>query len=141
MTAFVSKPLPDRLGQVMRLRLASAHRAEPFSALDPRAATRRVATVITELGLTGTVYRGGLDLRGSEVDHVWLDVDGHVIDVAFPLFADGFVDVLRDFVAGDAEPEDVAQAAAPAGLEERVLGVFPISLSYRGAPIWSARHR
>lgn len=141
MTAFESKPLPERLGQLMRARLVSAHRQEPFSALDPRAAARRVADVTAELGLTATVYRGGLDLRGSEVDHVWLDLDGHVIDVAFPLFADGFVDVLRDFVAGDAEPEDVAQAAAPAGLDERVLGVFPATLAYRGAPIWTARNR
>lgn len=141
MTPFQSRPLPDTIGGVLRERLAAEHVASPFSPLDPRAAARRVVDVVADLGGTATVYRGTLDLRGSEVDHVWIGVDDRVVDVTFPLFVRGFVDVLRDFVAGDADSSDLANAAAGAGLEDRVLGVFPPPLRYRGAPVWAARHR
>ncbi len=139
--AFESRRLPPRVADPLRARLRTAHRTAPFSAADPREAVRRAATVAAELGLTGTVYRGGLDLRGSEVDHVWLDVDGHVVDVAFPLFVAEFVAVLRDFVAGHVAAGDLAAVAALAGVEARVLGEFPPPLRYRGCPVWSARRQ
>lgn len=138
-TRFRSQALPPRFDGLLRRRLAAAHRAEPLSAIDPRATVRRVAAVAEDIGMHVTVYRGGLDLRGSEVDHVWLDVDGRVVDAAFPLFADEFVDVLRRFVAGDASGEELAAAAVHASLEERVLGLFPATAGYLGQPVW--RHR
>ena len=137
-TAFRSRPLP-RAVSPLRLRLDEAHREAPFEAVDPREAARRAVKIAESLGLEATVCRGALDLQGSEVDHVWVDVDGCVIDVAFPLFVPRFVDVLRRFVVGDAETADLAEAAAPAGLEQRVLGEFPSPLRYRGEPVWTAR--
>lgn len=138
-TRFLSRPLPVDFDTALRGRLADLHRADPLSAIDARATVRRVAEIATTLGFTATVYRGGLDLPGSEVDHVWLDVDGRVVDAAFPLFVDAFVDVLRRFVAGDATADELAVAAASAGVEERVLGVFPSSAGYLGRPVWSQR--
>lgn len=138
-TRFRSQPLPLALGRELRTRIALLHREDPLSAVDARATVRRVAAVAEELGLSTTVYRGGLDLHGWEVDHVWLDVDGRVIDAAFPLFVDRFVDVLRWFVAGDASADDLAVAAADAGVDERVLGVFPSTTGYLGRPVWSQR--
>lgn len=138
-TRFRSRPLPGGLGDELRRRLAAAHTAEPLSAVDARATVRRVASLADGLGLRATVYRGGLGLRGSEVDHVWLDIDGRVVDAAFPLFVEGFVEVLRRFVAGDAEPHEIAAAAVNATIEERVLGLFPASANYLGQPVWSQR--
>lgn len=135
-TRFRSQPLPDGFAAELRRRLTAAHGAEPLSAVDARATVRRVAVLAADLGLRATVYRGGLDLRGSEVDHVWLDVDGRVIDAAFPLFVEDFVEVLRRFVAGDAEAAEVAAAADGATVEERVLGLFPATANYLGQPVW-----
>lgn len=136
---FTSGPLPREAAGTLRTRLAAAHREQPFSALDPRRAARRAATIAEELGLRPTIFRGGLDLEGSEVDHVWVDLEGRVIDLAFPLFVPDFVTLLRRYVAGDADVEDLAVAAAPAGVDQRVLGTFPSPLRYRGAPVWSQR--
>lgn len=138
-TRFRSQPLPGGMDHRLRRRLAREHRAEPLSAVDPRATVRRVSVVAEELGLRATVYRGGVDLRGSEVDHVWLDIEGRVVDAAFPLFAADFVEVLRRFVAGDAPPEELAEAAAGATVEERVLGLFPPTAGYLGQPVWTQR--
>ncbi len=139
--AFRSQPLPAPTARALRVRLVDEHGREPFSALDARGCVRRVAAIAEELGLRSTVYRGGLDLRGSEVDHLWLDVSGRVVDVAYPLFVEEFVAVLRGYVAGDAGPGDIASAAALAGVDERVVGEFPAALAYRGTPVWSARAR
>lgn len=136
---FRSHPLPHGLDMQLRRRLAAAHRAEPLSAVDPRATIRRVRVLADDLGLRATVYRGGLDLRGSEVDHVWLDVDGRVVDAAFPLFVEGFVEVLRRFVAGDADADELAAAAVDATVEQRVLGLFPATAHYLGRPVWGQR--
>lgn len=136
--AFRSQPLPDAVVP-LRSRLAELHGAEPFTAVDPRDAVRRARGVAEALGIDATVYRGALDLQGSEVDHVWVNVDGCVIDVAFPLFVPDFIAVLRRFVVGDAEAADLDAVAAPAGLDQRVLGEFPAPLRYRGEPVWSAR--
>ncbi|MEX2620621.1 MAG: hypothetical protein WD250_10410 [Egibacteraceae bacterium] len=135
-TRFHSQPLPRELDRELRRRLVAAHREDPL-AVDARRTVRRVAALAADLGMAVTVYRGGLDLHGSEVDHVWLDVDGRVIDAAFPLFVDRFVEVLRRFVAGDASAEELAAAAAGASVEERVLGLFPTRTGYLGRPVWS----
>lgn len=160
-TVFESKPLPSPLAAIVRERLERAHAQAPFSPLDPRAAARRTTQLVADLGLEGTVYRGGLDLRGTEVDHVWLAVVTRdddrqhasraypgaagvspafwVLDAAFPLFAEAFVAALRRFVAGDAEPSDLADSAASSGVSERILGEFPSAVRYIGAPVWSSR--
>lgn len=139
---FRSLALPADVAGRVRERLARAHAELPFSAVDSRGTVRRVATIADELGLRATVYRGALDLRGAEVDHLWLDIEGRVLDASFPLFEQCFVDVLRRFVAGEAEAEELEQAAAAADLERRVLGEFPEPLAYIGAPVWSGRrHR
>ena len=137
--AFQSRPLPGEVSPPLRRRLVQAHGSQPFSADDPREAARRAATIAEELGLSVTVYRGALDLAGSEVDHVWVDLNGHVIDVAFPLFVPTFVDGLRRYVVGDIEAAELAAIAASAGVDQRVLGEFPAPLRYRGEPVWSAR--
>jgi hypothetical protein len=138
--AFQSRPLPDRVATALQQRLGDAHSRQPFSALDPRRAARRVSTIAEQMGLSPTVVRGALDLDGTEVDHLWLDVEGRVVDVAFPLFVPSFVAVLRQWVIGEADGEQLAGAAEDATLEQRVLGEFPPPLRYRGAPVWSARH-
>lgn len=138
-TRFESQPLPSALARELRRRLTAAHRDEPLSAVDARATVRRVTAIAAELGIHPTIYRGGLDLGGSEVDHVWVDLHGRVVDAAFPLFVDEFVGVLRRFVAGDAAADELAAAAAGAGVEERVLGLFPASAGYIGQPVWFQR--
>lgn len=136
--AFRSRPLPVAASP-LRSRLQAAHGTAPFSAVDPREAARRTSDIAATLGLEATVYRGALDLRGSEVDHIWVDVDGCVIDVAFPLFVPSFIEMLRRFVAGDADAADLDAAAAQAGVDQRVFGEFPSPLRYHGEPVWSAR--
>lgn len=95
--------------------------------------------------MPATVYRGGLDLRGAEIDHLWLAaiplLPGAplVLDVAFPLFAERFVELLRRFVAGDATPAELDKVASGAGVRQRVVGLFPEPVRYLGAPVWSAR--
>jgi hypothetical protein len=145
--AFRSRPLPHPFADVILDRLEREHRKEPFSVLDPRQVVHRVARIIGELGVTAIVYRGGLDLRGAEVDHLWLaashpDPDPHapfVVDVAFPLFADRFVEVLRRFVAGDATAAELEAATAGTCVRHRVVGVFPEPVRYMGTPVWSHR--
>ncbi|HUH08087.1 MAG TPA: hypothetical protein VML96_09800 [Egibacteraceae bacterium] len=138
-----SRPLPRPLARRVVSRLSRAHGDEPFSAVDARDTVRRVARIVAGLGLEATVFRGAVDLRGAEVDHVWLVVgsserdSGWVVDVAFPLFVAPFVDALRRFVAGDASADELATAAAMAGLDDRVVGVFPAGTGYLGRPVWS----
>jgi hypothetical protein len=141
---FEPRPLPTPVANTLRERLLRAHRAEPFSTIEPRRTVQRVAALLTDLGLESVVFRGGVDLRSSEADHVWLAVtrvdagDGpYVVDAAFPLFAEAFVATLRSYVAGDAGPDDLAAAAARAGVDERVMGEFPRPLRYLGRPVWS----
>lgn len=143
MTRFCSQPLPSALEEAVRQRLAPAHAEQPFSPLDPRLTARRVAALLTDLGLPLTLFRGGLDLRGVEVDHVWLAATAEgtprVVDAAFPLFSEEFVAVLRRFVSGDGSREELAAAAEGSAVDDRVLGVFPPPVGYLGAPVWSAR--
>lgn len=145
-TMFHSQTLPRTLATEVRQRLTAAHADQPFSPLDTRQATRRVASIAQELGLAVTIYRGGLDLRGAEVDHLWVAATRlgqagdrpFVLDVAFPLFDPDFVRALRSFVAGDASREQLA-AAGQGGVDRRVVGEIPNPLRYVGAPVWSAR--
>lgn len=148
--AFEAHSLPEPAGSGLRARLVAEHRREPFSFADPRATIQRVLQLLPGLPLRATVFRGGLDLRGAELDHVWLAVQGqqpdvegmargaYVLDAALPLFDAGFVDLLRGFVAGDA-PEDALEAvAAAAEIDARVVGLFPAPMRYLGNPVWSA---
>jgi hypothetical protein len=142
-TIFSPRPLPSATAAIVTERIRAAHEARPFTPLDPRDATRRVAALLDDLALGLTVFRGGLDLRGVEVDHVWLAVAGveqpAVLDLAFPLFDGAFVEVLRRFVAGDAAPDELDVAGRAAGVEQRVLGAFPLPMRYLGRPVWSDR--
>ncbi|MGH8901161.1 MAG: hypothetical protein ACRDYA_05640 [Egibacteraceae bacterium] len=155
-TVFESRPLPLPLAGIVLERLERAHREEPFSAVNPRGTVHRVARIVGGLGVPVTVYRGGLDLRGAEIDHLWLaatlESSGGssgfaslfrgtplVLDVAFPLFAEHFIEVLRRFVAGDATPADLDEVASSAGVRQRVVGLFPEPVRYLGTPVWSAR--
>lgn len=144
---FRSSELPEGLAAALRERLTAAHSDDPFSPLDIRGAVRRAAAVAADLGCSVTTYRGGLDLRGVEVDHLWLAAvpgpedaaDPFVLDPAFPVFDDRFLAALRRFVAGDGSPEELAAAAAGSRLDDRVLGVFPPPLRYLGMPVWTQR--
>ena len=138
-TAFRSRPLPVPFARGLVTRLREEHRRQPFSTLDPRDSVRRAAAVVTELGAESTVYRGALDLRGAEVDHVWLEFDGRVLDLAFPLFVPDFIDALRDYVVGSAEAQQLEDVAAATAVEDRVVGEFPAPLRYFGRPVWSSR--
>lgn len=136
---FHSLALPASVRAKVHARLRRAHDERPFSATDPRDTVRRVAGITADLGLQATVYRGVVDLRGAEVDHVWLDLHGRVVDAAFPLRAADFVDLLRRFVAGDLDAEELAFAAERMELDARVLGEFPEPIRYLGRPVWSSR--
>lgn len=138
-TTFASRLLPGALQSVVRVALQRAHDAEPFAVADVRATATRVRTVLDGVGVQTTPYRGGLDLGGVEVDHLWVDVAGHVIDAAYPLFVDDFIEVLRGYVTGLHPAEELEASASGTGLDARVLGRFPARLRYVGAPVWSAR--
>lgn len=161
-TVFRSRSLPAPLADALRQRLATAHRTRPFSPADPREALVRVSAIAQQLGLVTTVYRGSLDLVGVEVDHLWLAAEtadddaaevarggdgvagggAFVVDQSFPLFNDAFVAVLRRWVAGDADGDELTSAAAAAAttdVDARVLGIIPSGLRYLGTPVWSAR--
>jgi hypothetical protein len=144
---FAPRTLPADVATDLRLLLAGAHSTTPFSSADVRATVNRVRLLLADLPVRATVYRGGLDLAGVEVDHVWLALSGEppwpgpgvVLDAAFPLLDDDFVGVLRCFVAGDADPEALDAAAARTDVTARVVGVFPARMRYLGRPVWSSR--
>lgn len=144
-TTFRSRPLPAALDEALRGAVGRAHAARPLSPVDPREAARRLAPVLGELGIVAVVYRGGVDLQGAEVDHVWLTVrpddgaEGYVLDPVLPLFHPEFVVVLRAFVAGEATPAQLEAAASGRPVDERVLGVIPPPVRYCGAPVWYGR--
>lgn len=137
--SFVSRSLPQPGGHALRALLARAHELEPFSPVRPRATARRVGALAAGIGLAARLYRGGVELNGVEVDHVWLGVGDTVIDVAFPLFMPHFRSLLPRFVAGDIEPEDLESAAARSGIDDRVLGLLPPMTRYIGQPVWAER--
>lgn len=138
-------PGPELSAEVRR-RLAVEHRRRPFMASDARDAARRASQALADVGVVTVVFRGGLQLRGTEVDHLWLAVstsseDGTwVLDVAFPLFAADFVALLPRYVVGEIERHELDAVGRAATLDQRVLGRLPPSVRYCGEPVWSARH-
>lgn len=133
--------LPAGAGARLRASLAREHRSRPFSPTDTREAARRVLTVAEALGLRGHIARGGLDVGGAELDHVWAVVEWHVVDVTLPVLARDFVALLRGFVAGDVDPDDLEDAAGMWAFEWRVVGDVPVGCRYLGTPILSHRQR
>ena len=137
--SFPSGALPHPAGDRFRALLRRAHAREPFSPLRPRATARRVGALAGEIGLSAHLYRGGLELTGIEVDHVWLVLDDVVVDLAFPLFEPTFRALLPRFVAGEIDAVELEKVAACAGIEARVLGVLPPRVRYVGRPVWAER--
>lgn len=144
--ALDSRALPPPVAGRLRGALVAAHDDEPFSPAEVRTAVQRVATIADDLGCVVTTWRGALDLQGAEVDHVWLavrnddDEEGAcVLDVAFPLFHEPFVEALRTWVTGSTSADSLVAAACSAPLATRVLGEYPAPMRYVGAPVWSAR--
>jgi hypothetical protein len=136
---FVAASFDPPTGARLRARLAMAHAEEPFSPADVRGAARRVAEVAAALGLDVVTIRGGLDLGGAELDHVWSAVDGRVVDPTVAVCSGRFVEALRAYVAGDLGAEELDFLAHGYGLEDRVIGAFPDAVRYVGAPVWASR--
>ena len=139
--SFVSRPLPATIERRLRQRLARGHRSEPLSPADTRGAVRRVVALGAALDAPAQVFRGALDLRGHEVDHLWVSFDGVVVDAAYPLHTPAFVDALRRFVAGELDSGALDEAADGSDISDRVLGVFPEPVRYIGSPVWGDRRR
>lgn len=133
------RPFPAPLGPQLRAALAVAHAREPFRPSVSRDVARRVAQVAEELGLAPTLFRGGVDVGGAEIDHVWVVVDERVVDAALPLFSEAFLAAVRAYVAGDLDGDAFERAAHPYSVRWRVLGAFPEDCRYVGSPVWSQR--
>lgn len=138
-TRFDPGPLPQDVAGPLRDALVVAHEREPFGPHDVRGSARRVVEVVRGLHREPLVVRGVVDLGGAEVDHLFVVVGERVVDVALPLGAPGFSDVLRAWVAGDVDTDELVAAAAGHDLEERVLGAFEEPVAYRGTPVWGGR--
>lgn len=130
-------PVPT--GPQLVAALAREHARAPFTPRDVRDAARRVAHIASRLELEATVIRGGLDVGGAELDHVWVAINHRVVDVVFPLRSDTFVAELRAYIAGDLEDDDLDRLAHAYAMDWRVVGDFPDRLRYFGLPIWSER--
>ncbi|MBW3663750.1 MAG: hypothetical protein KY469_11675 [Actinobacteria bacterium] len=130
-------PVPT--GPQLVAALAREHARAPFTPRDVRDAARRVAHVASRLELEATVIRGGLDVGGAELDHVWVAINHRVVDVVFPLHSDTFVAELRAYIAGDLEDDDLDRLAHAYAMDWRVIGDFPDRLRYFGLPVWSDR--
>lgn len=133
--------LPAAASARLRAGLAREHWRRPFGPADVREAARRVLHVAEGLGLDGHIARGGLDVGGAELDHVWAVVEAHVVDVSLPVLSQPFRVLLRGYVAGDLEPQEVEEAAAALDLQWRVVGEVPVGCRYLGRPILSHRER
>lgn len=133
--------LPSSASARLRAGLAREHRRRPFGPDDVRGAARRALAVAEEVGLRGHIARGGLDLGGAELDHVWAVVEAHVVDVTLPVLSRDFVGLLRGYVAGDVELPEIESAASRLELEWRVVGDVPVGCRYLGRPILSHRGR
>lgn len=136
--AFAPAPLPAAIAAPVLDALRAAHEAEPFVPTDARGAARRVVAAVADVGLEAHVRRGSLDLGGAELDHVFVVVDDRVVDVALPVNDASFLTVVRAWVAGDEEADRLDALAERLDLRSRVLGLYPRSLRYRGAPLWGA---
>lgn len=143
---FGSAELPARWRDLLLPQLAGAHARDPFTPRDPRGTLRRVVPVVEAAGLSAMTFRGGLAVRGAEVDHVWLAVASEhegpwVVDLSFPLHLPAFTVLLGGYVAGEVTVDDLVAAAAQAAITDRVLGTFPDGAAYRGEPVWSLARR
>lgn len=134
-----SGAFPAPAGPRLRSALAREHAREPFTPRDVREAAARVQAVATRLGFEVDVVRGGVDVGGAELDHVWAVVVGHVVDVAMPLRSSAFADALRAYVAGDIDDDELDRTAHGYAFEWRILGEFPPPLRYVGLPLWGQR--
>lgn len=136
--AFGPAPLAAGTRSTIVDALSVAHAASPFLPTEARSVAHRVAGVAAAAGIEAQVLRGTLDVGGAELDHLFVVVDGCVVDAAMPVNDEGFLAVVRAWVAGDEPAAALAAAAAPLDLAARVVGTFPRSLRYRGAPLWGA---
>ncbi len=130
-----SRGFEDR-GAVLRAGLAREHAREPFRPRDVRDAARRVVAVARHLEFEAQVVRGGLDVVGAELDHVWAVVEERVVDVAMPVNSTSFLTALRAFVAGDLEEDDLDRAAHGYAFQWRVVGEYPERVRYLGLPVF-----
>lgn len=135
--AFAPRPLPDAVADRVLGALAAEHDRDPFLPTDARGTAHRVAVVLAGVGVDCTVVRGLLDVGGAELDHLFVVVaDDRVVDAALPVHDASFLDRIRAWVAGDLGHDQLVAAARPLGLGERVVGLFPPQVRYRGAPLW-----
>lgn len=130
---------PPATASRLRALLARAHADRPFGPRDVREAARRTADVARGLTLDAVVVRGGLDVGGAELDHVWTVVEGRVVDVSLPVASEAFVAALRAYVAGDLDGDELDRMAHGYTLEWRVLGSFPAGVRYVGLPVFGER--
>lgn len=142
-TRFGSRdPLPRWRDALVPL-LEDAHGDRPFSPKDPREGLHRATELVRTVGLEVVTIRGSVAVGGVEVDHVWLAVadeagEPWVLDPAFPLHSQSFIDLLAGYVAGTVTSADLARAAEGLGLADRVIGRFPRGTGYRGEPVWGS---
>lgn len=136
---FRPEAFPSPVGSRLRSALVREHGRHPFTPRDVRDAARRVVDVAGRLRLNAVVVRGGVDVGGAELDHVWAVVDGRVVDMTLPLRSGAFLSMLRAYVAGDLSGEHLDRVVHGYTLEWRVVGEFPADVRYVGAPIWLRR--
>lgn len=138
-TRYRPEPFPAEVSARLRARLAWSHADRPFAPTDVRDAAGRAAVVARDLGLDAVLVRGGVDLGGAELDHLWAVVEGRVVDVALPLRSEAFAGAVRDYVAGHLDAETLDRLAHGYTLTWRVVGEFPPQLRYVGEPVWHER--
>ena len=129
-------PFPSSVHATLVETLERLHRAEPFGPLDVRATARRVVDAAAAIGLEPMMVRGRVDVGGAELDHVFVVADDRVVDLALPVRAPTFAQFVRAWVAGDLDHQELVEAAAEHGIEDRVVGEYPAPVCYRGAPLW-----
>lgn len=135
---FRAQRLPAPQGPTLRSVLAREHARQPFTPADVRDAARRVAELAAAQGLEAVVVRGGLDLGGAELDHVWVAVEERVVDVALPVRSEAFRRLLRAFVWGEVAAEELDHVAHGYRFDWRVVGEFPELVDYVGRPVWGS---
>jgi len=137
--AYASMPLPAPVGMQLRSALVREHARRPFAPRDVRDAARRSAAIARRLGMVAEVVRGGLDVGGAELDHVWAVADDLVVDVALPINSRSFLVALRAFVAGDLAEDELDRAAHGYSMDQRVVGEYPHNCRYLGLPVFAQR--
>lgn len=137
---FPSARFPATVAPRLLSALAHEHARRPFGPREVRGAAARVVAIARELGLDAVVVRGGLDVGGAELDHVWAVVADRVVDVSLPVASAPFQVVLRAYVAGDLDDEVLDRRAHGYPLSSRVVGEYPAPVSYVGLPVWGSSH-